>query len=81
MKKFVIFLRILGISFFSYRAYVAYGKIDINSVEPPLYSSMFYIWIILIMLVIIKWTAELFSSKKVNDDARDKQFKDIQKYL
>lgn len=45
----------MGILFFSYRAFIAYGKIDFESEDPSLYSYMFYIWLMLILIIIFEW--------------------------
>lgn len=59
MKIFNVILRILGILFFSYRAFIAYGKIDFSSEDPSLYSFTFFIWLMIILIIIFLW---IFSS-------------------
>lgn len=52
MKVFTIILRILGILFSSYRAYIDYGKIDFESEDTPFYTYIFILWLIIIYIFI-----------------------------
>ncbi len=59
-------LRILGILFFSYRAYIAYHRIDFKSEDASMYSFTFYIWLMLIFFIVLEFILNLRVKIKKN---------------
>jgi hypothetical protein len=81
MKILYLILRILGILFFSYRAYTDYGKIDFESEDTPFYTYIFILWLIIILIFITSgWNfSKTDNNKKTQPiDAEKEYLKKIQ---
>jgi hypothetical protein len=59
-------LRILGILFFSYRAYIAYHRIDFESEDASMHSFTFYVWLMLIFFIVLEFILNLRAKIKKN---------------
>jgi hypothetical protein len=70
------FWRILGILFFSYRAYIAYHRIDLQSGEASIYSYAFYVWLMVIFIIIVEWIFYPFDNNKDIEPTKKKTNKE-----